>query len=148
MEQNSLKKPVAQGGYGYKIKGDGPLTHHLGCDYFRDKDGTLDYNTKLYIEKMMETYVRLFKSPPKHASSALPSGDHPELDDSPLLDDPGISIHLSLIGQLGWLINCGSIHVMQAVVALSSFRAAPRQGHLARVKRVYRFLAKFKESAI
>ena len=30
-----------EGGYGYKIKGDGPLAFHLGCDYYRDKDGTL-----------------------------------------------------------------------------------------------------------
>jgi Reverse transcriptase (RNA-dependent DNA polymerase) len=25
----------------FKLKGVGPLTYHLGCDYFRDKDGTL-----------------------------------------------------------------------------------------------------------
>ena len=145
---DKLKTPIEQGGYGYKIKGDGPLTHHLGCDYFRDKDGTLGYHTKLYIEKMMDTYIRIFKSPPKPASSALVSGDHPELDDSPLLDGPGITTYMSLIGQLGWLINCGNIHVIQAVVALSSFRAAPRQGHLERVKRVYGFVGKFKEAAI
>ena len=37
---------------------------------------------------------------------------------------------------------------MQAVVALSAFRAAPRQGHLERVKRVHGFIYKYKEAAI
>ena len=36
-----LKTPPKDGGHGYQIKGDGPLTFHLGCDYIQDKDGTL-----------------------------------------------------------------------------------------------------------
>ena len=145
---DKLQKPIDAGGYGYKIKCDGPLTYHLGCDYYRDKDGTLAYQPKKYIEKMMETYVRLFNTNPTPYTSALPPGDHPELDESPLLEGPDITIYLSLIGQTHWLINLGSIHVMQAVVALSAFRAAPRQGHLDRVKRVYGFVHKYKEAAI
>ena len=27
--------------YSYKLKGVGPITHHLGCDFGRDPDGTL-----------------------------------------------------------------------------------------------------------
>ena len=27
--------------HGFKLKGVGPLTYHLGCDYTRDPDGTL-----------------------------------------------------------------------------------------------------------
>ena len=26
--------------YNLKVKGDGPLTYHLGADYFQDPDGT------------------------------------------------------------------------------------------------------------
>jgi Reverse transcriptase (RNA-dependent DNA polymerase) len=48
---DKLQKPIDAGGYGYKIKGDGPLTYHLGCDYYRDKDGTLAYQPKKYIDK-------------------------------------------------------------------------------------------------
>ena len=28
-------------GQGFKLKGTGPITYHLGCDYKRDEDGTL-----------------------------------------------------------------------------------------------------------
>ena len=45
--------------YNLKIKGDGPLTYHLGADYFQDPDGTLVSQPKKYIEKLKETYVRL-----------------------------------------------------------------------------------------
>ena len=45
--------------YNLKVKGDGPLTYHLGADYFQDPDGTLVFQPKIYIEKLKETYVRL-----------------------------------------------------------------------------------------
>ena len=28
--------------YGYKLKGTGPISYHLGCDYFRDKDNNVE----------------------------------------------------------------------------------------------------------
>jgi hypothetical protein len=30
----------------YKLKGTGPITFHLGCDFSRDKDGVLCYAPK------------------------------------------------------------------------------------------------------
>ena len=29
--------------YKYKLKGTGPITYHLGCDYYLDKDKTMCY---------------------------------------------------------------------------------------------------------
>ena len=34
----------------FKLKGTGPITFHLGCDFFRDEDGTLCYAPRKYIE--------------------------------------------------------------------------------------------------
>ena len=45
--------------YNLKVKGDGPLTYHLGADYFHDPDETMVSQPKKYIEKLKETYVRL-----------------------------------------------------------------------------------------
>ena len=45
--------------YHLKVKGDGPLTYHLGADYFQDPDGTMVSQPMKYIEKLKETYVRL-----------------------------------------------------------------------------------------
>ena len=50
--------------YKLKGKGDGPLTYHLGADYYQDPDGTMIPQPKIYIEKLKETYVRLFITEP------------------------------------------------------------------------------------
>jgi hypothetical protein len=63
-----------------------PTTFHLGCDFFRDKNGHLCYAPIKYIEKMTENFKRIFGHTPKNASSPLAKGDHPELDTSDLLD--------------------------------------------------------------
>ncbi|MEE4662268.1 MAG: reverse transcriptase domain-containing protein, partial [Halieaceae bacterium] len=67
--------------YKFKLKGDGPIDYHLGLNYARDKDGTLYTQPAKYIEKMMDTYKRLFDCEPKTAKTPLEKGDHPEIDD-------------------------------------------------------------------
>ena len=47
-----------------KMKGDGPLTYHLGADYYQDPDGTMVSQPKKYIEKLKETNVRLLNTEP------------------------------------------------------------------------------------
>jgi hypothetical protein len=144
-----LKAPPKDGGHGYQIKGDGPLTYHLGCDYIRDtEDGTLRAEPKKYIAKMVESYERLFKEKPKFFNSPLEKGDHPELDDSPLLEPEQVTEYLSLMGQLQWLISLGRFDVSSAVTALSTFRSKPRIGHLNRAKRVVGYVARFKSAAL
>ena len=59
-----------------KIKGDGPLQYHLGCDYKLDKDGTLVAQPTKYVSK--------WKSP-------LEKNDHPELDNSELCNEEQIT---------------------------------------------------------
>jgi Reverse transcriptase (RNA-dependent DNA polymerase) len=39
--------------YKFKLKGVGPISYHLGCDFYRDPDGTLCCGPKQYIEKML-----------------------------------------------------------------------------------------------
>ena len=80
--------------------------------------------------------------------SPLEKNDHPELDDSPLLDQDGIAKYQSLIGTLQWTISLGRFDVATAVMSMSSFRAAPREGHLERVKRICGYLSKFRNAFI
>ena len=78
--------------YNFKLKGTGPIEFHLGCNFFRDEDGTLCMGPHKYIERMEDTYKSLFGTNPSHkVQSPLEKGDHPELDDSPLLDADGIA---------------------------------------------------------
>jgi hypothetical protein len=134
--------------YKFKLKGDGPISYHLGCDYYRDPDGTLVAHPKSYIEKMMDTYVRIFGANPKACASPLEPNDHPEIDDTPLCGQKEIDNYLTFIGQLQWLISLGRFDIFTATMTMSRFRAAPRSGHIERIKRIYGYLYKFKEGAI
>ena len=39
-----------------KIKGEGPLKYHLGCDYHMDPDGTLVAQPKKFISKILDFF--------------------------------------------------------------------------------------------
>ena len=134
--------------YNFKLKGDGPLDYHLGCNFFRDPDGVLCYGPKKYISKIMINYERLFGEKPKEYSSPLEKGDHPELDTSDELDHDGITKYQSLIGALQWLITLGRFDIATAVMTMSRFRAAPRQGHMERLKHIFGYVKKMKEGYI
>ena len=146
---DKLAAAKEEGGHNFKLKGVGPLTFHLGCDFARDPDGTLKYMPKKYIAKMKETYQRLFPGEKiKEYASALDKGDHPELDASPLLNEEGIAKYQSMIGALQWLITLGRFDVATATMTMSKFRPAPREGHLNRVKRIYGYVQRFKDAAV
>jgi hypothetical protein len=133
----------------FKLKGTGPLEFHLGCNYFRDEDGTLCQAPIKYINRMVDNFTALFGSTPKqNVQSPLERNDHPELDDSPLLEEDDIRKYQSLIGALQWVITLGRFDVATAVMTMSSFRVAPRVGHLERAKRICGYLAKFKHGCI
>ena len=46
--------------YSYKLKGTGSISFHLGCDFFRDKDGTLCMAPNKYIDKTIDGYDNIF----------------------------------------------------------------------------------------
>jgi hypothetical protein len=124
----------------FKLKGDGPINYHIGLNYQRTKDGVLVQRPEKFIDKMMESYKRMYGSFPNKAKTPLEKGDHPEVDDSELLEEDETRQYMSLIGQLQWLISLGRFDIFSAVVTLSRFRAAPRRGHLERAKRVFGYV--------
>jgi hypothetical protein len=131
-----------------KLKGVGPLSYHLGCDFIRGPDGVLSYGPKKYIKKMVDNFEKLFKESPRDYSSPLEKNDHPELDSSPLLDNDGIRMYQSLIGGAQWAITLGRFDIHTAIMTMSQFRIAPRVGHMNRMKRIYGYLKKFSNGAI
>ena len=59
--------------------------------FFRDKDNVLCIKTETYIEKMMDSYQRMFGVPPRiWVYSPLKANNYPKLDDSKLFDAEGI----------------------------------------------------------
>lgn len=73
--------------YKVKLKGTGTLAFHLGCDFFREEDGTLCMAPQKYIEKVSAQYEKIYREKPRtNVRPPLEKGDHPELDSSELLD--------------------------------------------------------------
>jgi len=136
--------------YKFKLKGTAEIKYHLGMDFVRDQEtGELRFSQQKYIDKMIDTYTRLFGDPPSGTVKApIEPNDHPELDDSEFLDEEGITVYQSLIGTLQWIITIGRFDIQSAVTTLSSFRAAPRRGHLDRAKRIYVYIKNMRYAAI
>jgi hypothetical protein len=70
------------------------------------------------------------------------------LDTTALLDDGQTRIYQSLIGALQWVVQIGRFDVTTSVMTFSRFRAAPRFGHMLRVKRIYGYLSKNRHAII
>ena len=118
-------------------------------DFFRDKDGVMCISPKRYIEKICDSFQRMFGHPPKQSvTSPIEKNDHPELDTSELLDEEWVTVYQSLIGALQWVVSIGRFDIQTSVMTLSSFRASPRRGHLDRVKRIYGYLSKIRHAVI
>ena len=90
----------------YKLKVDGPLSHHLGTDYTRDKDKTLVCQPKKYIDRLVDSYHSMLKQdPPKNMRTPLDKNDHPELDDTELLTGESIQHYLELFYHSEVMLN-------------------------------------------
>jgi hypothetical protein len=129
--------------YKYKLKGVGPIDYHLGANFARDDDGTLRYGPRKYIQKLMDSYKQMFGDLPRERISPLVKNDHPELDDSPTVDEKSIKQYQSMIGALQWTVTIGRFDIHAAVMTMSRFRIAPRIGHMDRLKRIYGYLRRF-----
>ena len=101
------------------------MTYHLGADYFEDPDGTFVSQPKKYIDKLADTYRRLFnEDPPKGYKTPLDKNDHPELDTSEILEGYMAAKYLTMVGQLQWLVTLGRFDIHAQVATMSMFRAA------------------------
>ena len=148
-ESPSAITQIFKSKYHLKVKGDGKLTYHLGADYFEDPDGTFVSQPKKYIDKLADTYKRLFnEDPPKGYKTPLDKNDHPELDISEILEGDMAAKYLTMVGQLQWLVTLGRFDIHAQVATMSRFRAAPRQGHMDRLKRIYSYAIRTKDYAI
>ena len=55
---------------------------------------------------------------------------------------------LTMVGQLQWLVTLERFNVHAQVATLSRFRAAPRQGHMDRLKSIYAYAIRIKDYAV
>ena len=137
---------------GFKLKGVGTPTYHLGGDLKRVEvpEKMLTWGATTYVNKMLGQYKQLFgvDVPKREVHAPLEPGDHPEVDESPLLEGKMVSVYLTMIGAMQWAVALGRIDIYCATMTMARFRSAPRQGHLDRLKRVYSYLRNYKKTAI
>jgi hypothetical protein len=135
--------------WNFKLKGVGPITYHLGANFSRDPDGTLGMCAKGYVKRLLANFEKMFDGEkPKECSSPLDKSDHPELDTTEELPIDKIKIYQSLIGALQWAVTLGRFDIFAAVMTLGRFRAAPRLGHLERLKRICGYLRRHPDGTI
>lgn len=70
----------------------------------------------------------------------MATDDHPEIDDTSLLDDKTHLIYRLLIGSAQWTITLGRFDIMYAVAVISRFAHAPHQGRFDRMIRIFGYL--------
>ena len=119
------------GKHKFKLKGTGLTAFHLRADFHHDDDGVLCVAPQKHIEKMSNKCQHMFgEKPSQKCMSPLKKGDHPEIDESPFLKAKGMQQCQSLIGLMQWAVSLGQLDVAAAVMMLSGFCPAPREGHL------------------
>jgi hypothetical protein len=89
-------------------------------------------NIPSFEEKRPEG-IRKFNNP-------MITNDHPEMDDSDLLNEKEKRIYQRLMGILQWMVSLGRFDICYAVSSLSRFNSAPRKGHMQRAIRVFGYL--------
>ena len=132
-----------------KIKGDGPLKYHLGCDYHLDPDGTLVALHRKYISKILDSFHRMFPHETlSQVKSPLDKNYHPKLDNSELANEDLITKFMCMIGQLQWAVTLCRCDILAHLISMSCFRLAPKVQHIDRMKRIYDYLSRTKHYAL
>ena len=90
----------------------------------------------------------MFSELPRPYSSPLKKNDHPELDNSPELCPNDVAKYQSMIGSLLWTVSLGRFDIATAVMTMSGFCLAPRQGHLDWLMCIYGYLRQFKDAKV
>ena len=122
------------------------MTYHLCSEYYEDPDGTFGSQCRKYIDKLADTYKRLFnEDPPKGCKTPLGKNGHQVLDTSEILEGDMAANYLTMVGQLQWLVTLGRFDIHAQVATMSRFRASPRQGHMDRLERIYSYAIRTKD---
>lgn len=75
-------------------------------------------------------------------------GSHPELDTTKFLNDEDTQIYQSYVGVLRWAVELGRIDLAHAAGMIARFSAAPREGHLYELLRIFAYCKKHLDSKV
>jgi hypothetical protein len=133
----------------FKFKGDkiAPPETYLGAKLIKKKINGVDCWTMTswdYIKAAVANIEEKLKKDGKRlpAKSQTPTigAYNMELDGTPELDAEGITLYQELIGVLRWGTEIGRVDILTEVAMLSTYQAAPRQGHLEQILQIFTYL--------
>jgi hypothetical protein len=133
----------------YKIKNpEEKPSNYLGATYVGSPEEHWTINCKAYIKEALIAVERMNNESLREEKTPVATGDHPEEDETPLLDNKYHRQYKSLIGMAQWLVTLGRIDICYAVSSMSRFCAAPREGHYKRVLQLWGYLKKYPDKAV
>ena len=116
--------------------------YYLGNNIEKTNYGTIRISQEKYIKEAIRRFEQkhgtLRKENIPHAAD-----DHPENDDSPIMNEDGITDFQQIIGVCQWIAISSRMDIAFAVSSLSRFAAKPRQGHFKRTLKTLGYLKKY-----
>lgn len=142
--------------HNYRLKDEGPPERYLGAKIGRftvNGKKTWYMSAELYLRKAIEEVERKWGNLSKLFSRSsldlpAPTHFHPEIDETPVLEDNDIQLYQSYIGILRWAVELGRIDLSHVAGVMARFSACPREAHLAALIRVFAYCKKHLESKL
>ena len=100
---------------------------------------SIDY-VKAAVKNLEEQLRETNRKLPSRAVKPMVDNYFPELDDTPELPPDQITFFQELIGILRWATEIGRVDILTELSMLSTYQAAPRQGHLEQVFHIFAYL--------
>jgi hypothetical protein len=117
-------------------------SYYLGNDLKKMPNGLLHISSATYTKEVIRKYQTDFE-PIRKFNIPMDPKCHPELDNTPLLQEAGIKHFQRIIGICQWLIVSGRFDLCYAITSLSRFSAGAREGHLEAARQVMGYLRKY-----
>ena len=131
----------------YPLQGVGTPEYYLGGDFKvhkKEKGGEMiTICAKTYIKNICEKIEMVMDFKLKSYETPMAQDDHPENDNSGILNHDEHAKYRMLIGCGQWAITLGRFDAMYAIQTMARFTAAPRQGHTQRMLRVFGYLKNY-----
>ncbi len=121
---------------------------YLGALYTGNQSTNWTITAKTYIKEAIEQVERRSNMKIREEKLLMKPGDHPEEDETPILDNEQYRLYQSMIGMLQWTVSIGRLGICYAVSSMSRFCVSPREGHLHRVFRIFGYLKKYPNKSI
>ena len=146
-----------QNEYKYRLKDIGEPTRYLGAQIERHtlngQCHAWSMSASLYLKQAIIEIERLWGNlsslfPRQTLDTPMLAGSHPELDDSKFLNDDETHLYQSYIGILRWAVELGRVDLAHSAGVMARFSAAPREGHMVDVMRIFAYCKKHPDSKL